>query len=231
MAEHLAARYTVALYDRRGFSRSDLEGPQDYDRRLATDADDLRRLVEHLSDEPAVVFGASSGAIVTLELLTHHPDMVRVLVPFEPPAVRLLPNGQKWVDFFFGTYDLYHRSGAEAALKQFREETLAVSDRLAMARAIDLKNQRALANATYWFEHELRQYPATDLDLDLLAAHAERIVMAVGRESRGRPCREATVELGERLGRQVVELPGGHVGAMTEPLGFASELVHALADR
>src|SRR5262245_53822427 len=30
VAEHLAAHYTVVTYDRRGFSRSRLEGPQDY---------------------------------------------------------------------------------------------------------------------------------------------------------------------------------------------------------
>ncbi len=55
VAEHLAARYTVVTYDRRGFSRSQLDGPQDYDLRLETDADDIRRLIEHLSDEPATV--------------------------------------------------------------------------------------------------------------------------------------------------------------------------------
>ncbi|WP_419179557.1 alpha/beta fold hydrolase [Rhodococcus opacus] len=86
VAGHLAERYTVALYDRRGFSRSHLDGPRDYDRRLETDADDVRRLIEHLSDEPATVFGVSSGGIVALEVLTRHPSVVRTLVPFEPPA-------------------------------------------------------------------------------------------------------------------------------------------------
>jgi pimeloyl-ACP methyl ester carboxylesterase len=232
VTEHLAVCYTVALYDRRGFSRSDLEGPQDDDRRLETDADDLRRLIEHLSDEPAVVFGASSGGIVALEVLIHHPRVVRTLVPFEPPAVRLLPDGQKWVDFFYRIYDLYLRSGAEPALNQFREETFATSDRLAMARAMDLhKSDQAHANATYWFEHELRQYPATDLELDPLTAHADRIVLAAGRESHGYPAREATIELGKLLGQQVIELPGGHVGCMTQPAAFATELVQALTDR
>jgi len=46
VAEHLGAYYTVVTYDRRGFSRSHLDGPQDFDHRLATDADDLRRTLE-----------------------------------------------------------------------------------------------------------------------------------------------------------------------------------------
>src|SRR5499426_829548 len=69
VTEHLVAHYTVVIYDRRGFSRSQLDGPQDYAHRLETDADDVRRLIEHLSDEPATVFGSSSGGIIVLEVL------------------------------------------------------------------------------------------------------------------------------------------------------------------
>jgi pimeloyl-ACP methyl ester carboxylesterase len=229
VTQHLAAHYTVATYDRRGFSRSQLDGPQDYNRRLETDADDVRHLIEHLSDEPATVFGGSSGAIVALEVLTHHPSVVRTLFPFEPPAVRALPDGQKWVDFFFGVYDLYRRSGMEPALKTFREHAFAESDRQAMARARDRQNgEYILANAAYWFEHELRQYPAVELDLDALEAHADRIVPVAGRESRGYPCYEVNVELGKKLGRNVIELPGGHVGYVTQPTEFARELLDAL---
>ena len=149
VADHLAAHYTVVAYDRRGFSRSQLDGPQDYAHRLETDADDARRLIEHLSDEPATVFGASSGGVVALAVLTHHLSVVRTLVPFEPPAVRVLPDGQKWVDFFFGVYDLYRRSGIEPALKTFRERAFPESDRQVMARARGPKNDEYVrANAT-----------------------------------------------------------------------------------
>ena len=95
VTEHLAAHYTVVTYDRRGFSRSQLDGLQDYDHRLETDADDVQRLIKHLSDEPATVFGSSSGGVIALAVLTHHPSVVRTLVPSEPPAVRQLPDGQK----------------------------------------------------------------------------------------------------------------------------------------
>ncbi len=229
VTEHLAADYTVVTYDRRGFSRSRLDGPQDYNRRLETDADDARRLIEHLSDEPATVFGSSSGGIVALEVLTRHPSVVRTLVPFEPPAVRQLPDGQQWVDFFFSVYDLYRQSGIEPALKIFREQAFAESDRQVMAGARDPKNgESILANATYWFEHELRQYPAVDLDLDALKTRADRIVPMVGRESRGYPAYEVNVELGKKLGRDVIELPGGHLGFVAQPAEFARELVQAL---
>src|SRR3546814_20961907 len=82
------ARYTFATYDRRGFSRSQLDGQQDYDRRLETDANDVRRLIEHSSDQPAILFGSSTGGIIVLEVLARHPSVVRTLVPHEPSPVR-----------------------------------------------------------------------------------------------------------------------------------------------
>lgn len=124
VAEHLATHYTVVTYDRRGFSRSRLEGSQDYDRRLETDADDAHRLIRHVSDEPATIFGSSSGAIVALEVLTRHPSTVRTLVPYEPPTVRYLPDGQKWLDFFNGLYDLYRRSGIQPATREVPDRSL-----------------------------------------------------------------------------------------------------------
>ena len=230
MVRELAAGYTVVTYDRRGFSRSHLDGPQDDDRRLETDADDVRGLIEHLGDGPAVIFGASSGGLVALAVLTHHPSVVRTLLPFEPPAVRLLPDDQRWVDFFFRVYDRYRESGIEPALAMFRERTFAESDRQVMARARDPRHGEEIrANATYWFEHELRQYPAVELDLDALKAHADRIVPAAGRESRGYPCYEAAVKLGKTLGREVIELPGGHIGFVTHPAEFARAIRDFLA--
>jgi hypothetical protein len=85
-----------------------------------------------------------------------------------------------------------------------------------MARAMNLtKSDQAAANTRYWFEHELRHYPAVHLDLDALTGHAARIMLAAGRDSRGYPCHDVTMELGRRPGRHVTELPGGHVGCMT----------------
>ena len=229
VAEHLAVHYTVITYDRRGFSHSELDGAQDYDRRLETDADDVQRLLEQLSREPAIVLGTSSGAIVALELLVRHPSVVEMLIPFEPPAVKQLADGQKWLDFFFGLYGVYRQSGMVPALQEFRDQVLAESDRQVLARAMDPRDRAQMVeNATYWFEHELRQYPAVELDLDTLKAHANRIVLALGRESRGYPACEVNVELAKRLGQDILELPGGHLGFVGQPAEFARELMAAL---
>jgi pimeloyl-ACP methyl ester carboxylesterase len=230
VAEYLAAHFTVVTYDRRGFSRSQLDGPQDYNHRLATDADDARCLIEHLSDQPAVVFGSSSGAIVALELLTRHGSVVRRLIPFEPPTVTQLPDRKRWLDFFLDLYAVYYQAGVEPALQKFGEQVLTASDRQALARAAAHADHASLVgNATYWFEHELSQYPAVDLDLFALKLCSELIMPMVGQESCGYPAHEATVALAKSLGRDVMALPGGHLGFLSQPAEFGRELRDSLA--
>src|SRR5262245_26578087 len=85
LAEHLAAHYTVITSVRSRFSASRLAEPPDDERRLRTDADDVRCLIQHFGDEPAIIFGSSSGAIIALTVLTQHPTVVRQILSFEPP--------------------------------------------------------------------------------------------------------------------------------------------------
>ena len=218
----LAASNTVVAYDRRGFSRSSLVADQDYDHRLDTDADDVAALIGHISDGPALVFGNSSGAIVALHLLTRHPSLVRRVIAHEPPVMTELVDGPEWMEFFTSVYDLYRQTGPGPAMDRFAERSFPESDRQTMAHAPE--NEFTRSNSKYWFEHELRQYPAAVLDYARLRRHADQVILAVGRESGGFPCREATVALDQRLGREVIELPGGHLGFIAHVKPFASAL-------
>jgi pimeloyl-ACP methyl ester carboxylesterase len=76
VADFLAPHLTVVTYDRRGFSRSQLSGPQDDTQRLVIAANDAARLLKRSSRAPAMIFGSSSGAIVALEFLARHPSLV-----------------------------------------------------------------------------------------------------------------------------------------------------------
>jgi hypothetical protein len=69
----------------------------------------------------------------------------------------------------YGDKTAVDRLDFEPAVNKFR--ALPDVDRQVMGRAP--KNE---ANAAYWFEHELRQCPAVELDLDALTARADRIV-------------------------------------------------------
>jgi pimeloyl-ACP methyl ester carboxylesterase len=222
LADHLKQYATVVLYDRRGFSRSHLDGEPPRER-LRADVDDVGRLIGHVDRGPATVVGASSGAIVALEALARHPSMITTTVAHEPPIMGLLSDGEEWLTFFASVYDRYRRDGAQEALASFRTRVFAPSDVLQMAGA-----PHNAANADFWFEHELRQYPAVELDLDRLGSQRGHVVPAAGRASIGRPCARAAVELARALGQEVLETPGGHVGFVGEPAGFADAIRQTL---
>jgi len=229
VAHELSARYQVVTYDRRGFSRSQLQGDQDYDHRLSTDTDDVRCLIEHLTDKPATVFGNSSGAIVALEVLIHAPERIQMVVAHEPPVVLLLPDAAKWLAFFDGVYDTYREDGVPKAMRQFARGIVGNVDRRVIERSMTKHaNEYTMTNAAYWMEHELRQYPRVELDLAALAANAERIVLAGGRDSRDQLPYQPNRVLARQLGREIVDLPGGHLGFVSHPAEFAKELMNAL---
>jgi len=231
LAHALISQYQVVTYDRRGFSRSSLEGPQDDGHRLSTDADDVRRLIEHLSDRPTTVFGNSSGALVALEVISHFPERVQMVVAHEPPAVALLPDAPAWWAFFDGVYDTYRKEGLPKAMHQFASGTVGSADHRVIEHAMrEHMNEYTLSNARYWMEYELRQYPRLGLDLATLAANAELIVLAGGRDSQDQMTYQPNRVLARRLGLEIVDLPGGHLGFLSSPSEFAQELIDALRD-
>ena len=226
LASHLISRYQVVIYDRRGFSRSSLNGPQDYDYRLATDADDVRRLIEFLTDQPAIVFGSSSGAIVALEVISHTHAQLQTVVAHEPPAVKLLPDAAKWLTIFSEVYDTYRKDGVPKAMHQFGSLALGSTDQQVIERVRrEHPNEDPIPNATYWLEHELRQYPGVELDLTQLSARAEQLILTGGRDAQDQLPYQPNIVLAKLLGRKIANLPGGHLGFMAYPAEFARELL------
>ncbi|OBI22176.1 hypothetical protein A5714_06620 [Mycobacterium sp. E2462] len=228
-ATRLSAHYLVVSYDRRGFTRSRLDGPQDYSQRLHTDAADARCLIEHVGGgEPATVFGTSSGGVVALRLAMDHPEVIDTVVPFEPCAMRLQPDGQRWIDFFSDVYDVYRRRGIDYAMTKFRENAFPPVDHAVMRRSRSSRAPHIRANAIYWLEHELRQYTTVHFSVAALRPLAQRMIPAAGRECRGYPNHAVSQQLGRLLEREVVELPGGHVGYATHGAAFTDALLARL---
>jgi pimeloyl-ACP methyl ester carboxylesterase len=233
LARLLADRYTVIIYDRRGFSRSPQQGPVDAGRRLADDVDDACRLLELLAG-PAHVFGTSSGAIIALALLEHCPRRVRTLVAHEPPLASVLPDATRWLDFFEDLYIVYRDKGVDAARIMFRtrmgmdQPTRAPKEfEQPPARLAEMLD-RLRRNQLFWFEHEIRTYPAFRPDLTALAEAGDRLILAGGTDSRAHFPYRPNVVLAERLGLDVCHLPGGHVGYVTHPVEFAAALAGRL---
>jgi pimeloyl-ACP methyl ester carboxylesterase len=233
LARALSSIYTVACYDRRGFSASTITGPQNLSdgERLATDANDAAALIAHLSpNSPATVIGNSSGAIVGLNLLLKHPDRVLKLVCHEPPAFGALPPpqaafGRQVVEHI---YDVYRKSGPIAGMEAFTGG-LAVGKEGELMRATmhPSTSHEVRANALFWFEFELRQYPLSKVDIEGLVALKEKFVPAAGVESEVGVAPIACIA--GALGKEMLKLPGGHVGFVTDPEAWAKEFLEGVS--
>jgi pimeloyl-ACP methyl ester carboxylesterase len=236
VAAALADRRTVVAYERRGFSRSTLDRPLTPDDdavRVATDADDAARLLAHLADAPADVFGSSSGAVVALDLMARHPETVRLLLPHEAPVLTLLPDHDDLAKMLDGVYDTYRESGVAAAMAEFGAAVFGQERGPAPGGAADggapspemvEMAARVQANLPFWMEHELRTYPRYPVDADALRPVADRVVPMCGHDSRGQFPYRANAAVAELIGRPVTETPGGHVGYITHPDTFAPAL-------
>ncbi len=230
LAQLLSDRYQVITYDRRGFSRSELNGPVEDCHRLDEDAADGRRLLEHLADGPAAVFGSSSGGIVALALLANHPEYVHTVVSHEPPLASVLPDADYWIDFYAEVYERFRASGVEAAQRAFRAG-MGMERTTRPPRQTELppkEREELLArikrNHVFWFEHELRGYPAYLPDTARLRTLSDKLVLACSDTAREALPYRPNAVLAELLAKSIIHLPGGHVGYVTHPSEFASAL-------
>jgi hypothetical protein len=84
------------------------------------------------------------------------------------------------------------------------------------------------ANALFWFEFELRQYPCADLDIDGLVRLKEKLIPAAGIESGMGVGVAPIAAIAGAIGKEILRLPGGHIGYVTQPEAWSQALVEEL---
>lgn len=221
IANHLADQYTVVSYDRRGYSRSRLDDPEE-EQRIETHCNDAHRLLALLSTEPAYVFGSSGGALIGLDLAIRYPEQIRTLVSHEPPVGGLLPDDERPS---LPLRDPQKFAASIGISYDNREPDAQMPHESPEAKA------RLAANRAFLLAHEAPMYPRYTLDISALAVAPTRIVIAAGQASRGYfPYRIATL-LAERLGTAVVEFPSHHAGYVSHPRAFAEQLRNVFGEK
>lgn len=251
----LADRYTVISFDRRGNSRSAFTEP-DVDIGVETQAADVVAILDAYGIDRALVFGNSSGAIVTLELVARHGERVRAAVAHEPPLVQLLaaddPARQEITRIHrlavdkspmraFAAFGVMTAPHLPALLRsQAGQAVLAAGSTAALAVAPAVRRitgcppspmMRILDNTDLLLRRELPNF-CFDYRPDLTALRTTSVPWrpAVGRDSTGRPYFVAAEALATRLGTVCVEFPGGHTAYQTHPGNFTQRLAETLAE-
>jgi pimeloyl-ACP methyl ester carboxylesterase len=233
LAERLAGEYTVVTYDRRGNSRSPLDG-EPAKQSIEVHGDDAFRVMSEVTDEPADVFGNSSGAMIGLELAARHPARVRTLVAHEPPCFDLLPDRDHWRALIQKVEATFQQEGPGAAGQVFRDG-MGMSggddeDRAPGGSPQDPEMAEMLGrfakNFVFFIGYEVPTFAG--YVPDLAALQGVRVVSAAGETSEGEPPHRAALALAERLGTPPVLFPGDHGGFGADPDGFTARLGEVL---
>jgi pimeloyl-ACP methyl ester carboxylesterase len=83
VARLLSDEFAIVTYDRRGNSRS--PRPEGWESTsIEEQSEDAAKLMEALGIARAAVFGTSGGAIIVLDLVIRHPELVRGAIVHEP---------------------------------------------------------------------------------------------------------------------------------------------------
>ncbi|MEU7897301.1 alpha/beta hydrolase [Nonomuraea sp. NPDC049152] len=223
LADRLVADFTVVTYDRRGLSRSTLDDPAVT---MAVHADDVRRLLAEVTDEPAAMLGCSFGAALGLHVAARYPGLLHTLIAHEPVAPWLLPDAARelHVRELAEVQEVFEREGLAPAIKQVAE-ILGIdphsTDKEPGLSAFPMTPQR-VANFAFFLRHDLTAIREDMLDPEAVRATSTRIVPVAGRTTpRGVFDYLCAVELAGLVGAELEELPGGHNGNLTHPRAYA----------
>ncbi|PNZ28908.1 putative hydrolase [Staphylococcus petrasii] len=234
LAQQLKDKFTVVAVDRRGYGQSELTEPlpdevsnPDSRYRVKRDAQDIAELAKHLSDEPVYVLGSSSGAIVAMHVLKEHSDIVKRIAFHEPPINTFLPNAKYWQDKNAEIIDIAVNEGMPQAMKLFGEIlNTSQLDRQYMSKPAqaedDAESKKRFEEMLGWFKYEIRQYTESDISIEDLNKHKDIITLLNGTASRDSFPQEVNFYISEQTGIKIVDIPGGHLGYVQEPEGFAN---------
>ncbi|MFF3333980.1 alpha/beta fold hydrolase [Streptomyces sp. NPDC002888] len=179
-----------------------------------------RALIDGLARGRALVFGNSGGAIIGPSLAALHPEAVAGLIAHEPPAVNVLPAGDRraasspsWPGCTREAAAPRRNAGSprrRAARGRTAGPTTSASGSWATRTTSSAPSGRAFADFRP-DEAALRSAPLP-------------VVLAVGAEDRGTHYAGPLVEIARRTGAPWAEFPGIHMEFLRAPAHFAAAL-------
>ena len=215
--EALGPEVRAIAYDRRAYG--DSGAPEPYrGTTVEEQAEDVVELVRSLDAAPAVVCGHGLGAMIALDLLLRHPELMRGAVVIEPPLLPLAARGNEVMsEVRERVTDAAREGGPRAAVRAFIEGSGAeVLERLGPER------EEAALSATAGFAADVAAAPSWEVSRRRLRAIDAPVVALTGSASApvwGEISR-ALVELVPGAGLR--EAAGGHFLQLDAPADVAA---------
>ncbi len=220
VADNLASAYTVVTYDRRGYSRSKLDNPEEVPT-IESHGDDAHLLLQKLTSDPAYVFGNSAGAVVGLELVSRYPEQVRRLIAHEPPKViSANPDDDRLDDLRKiiaegGPTALQRHIGLDFHENKFRTYE---------------EKKRKEENMKFFIIKEPLAISRYKYSLDRLESAAKNNLIIIGGSSTAKEAvgYHGAVMAAKFFSLEIVEFPGNHAGYKRYPKEYARKILEVL---
>jgi len=202
-------RYTAATFDRRQMSASQPARAKTFS--FFQQARDVRAVIRALGFEKAIVFGSSSGGIISLQFALDYPDVIEHLVVHEAPTALLLPDAVEVYEWQLGLYDTYKTSGPQAAFAEFSKCFIGQTQNEDPRMLLD-----DVRNGVNFWEHEFMTVTNFLPDVRRLATLGLSIGVMAGERSKDAFYARTTIELARVLGCHRGMVPGHHQGYLAE---------------
>src|SRR5829696_5129935 len=220
VVELLSDEFTVVTYDRRANSRS--PRPDSWESTSTEEqSEDAARLIEHLGLAPIAIFGNSVGAIIGLDLVFRHLELVRGAILHEPPMTAGMANpeevmgaiqqvvegGMQWGGPRGGCESFFRFVAGDEAFENLDPQL----------------RERMLGNGETLVGTEMGAFEPYQPDEAALTAVEVPVRVMVGTESA--PFFAETARwLADRMNVELEKLPGGHTPYFDRPQEIAEML-------
>ncbi len=226
VADLLADEFSCVTYDRRGNSRS--PRPPGWSRTSPDEqADDLAGLISALGIGPAAVYGTSVGAVIALDALLRHQELLRTAVLHEPPLMSVLAHPDQAMAVIQPIVEAgMAHGGPRGAVEAF----LAFAAGEALASLPCETVERMLDNGEVLFGVEFGALESWRPDDEAFAGVTIPVQVMAGQQS-APFFAEASQWIAGRLGIDIVPAPGTHVPNFDRPDELVTSIRVALRAR
>lgn len=219
-AEILSDEFTVVTYDRRANSRS--PRPDGWEETSTEEqSEDAAKLIEDMDLAPIAIFGSSVGAIIGLDLVIRHPELVRGAILHEPP----MTAGMSAPEEVMGEIQRVVEGGMQEGGPRGGCETFFrfVAGDEAFENLDPHLRERMLVNGETFLGTEMGAFEPYRPDEAALAAVEVPVRVMVGTES-APFFAESARWLADRTNAELEDLPGGHTPYFDQPREMAEAL-------
>lgn len=211
----------VITYDRRGLGRSTVADA--VATTIGVHAADAAELLRSTADQPAVVVGASIGAVIALRLAVDHPELVASVIAHEPPLPDVVrePDRERELDHVA-------RLAHDDVRAAIRHMVGLAGEQPELEPGAKPARPGGDVNAALnrFFAHDFPAVRTSGVSADLLrpVVPAVPITLTGGTGGSERWEYRCARELARDLGVPFVGIDGGHEAPATHPRGTAAAI-------